>query len=156
RKDRRALARAFLAKACFDFPTTEALIERLQVDAVLRQLCGWEKRREVPSASTFSRAFAELARTGLLDQVHEALVAKYAGDTLFWHLSRDSTAIVARERVQPNPDKAAAPAADPHPEPGAEPGSDPGLAPASAPPAKRKRGRPRKDAPPPPPPPAYR
>lgn len=136
RHDRRALARAFLAKACFDFPTTEALLDRLQSDPVLRQLCGWEKRREVPSASTFSRAFAELARTGLLDQVHEALVEKYAGDTLFWHISRDSTAIVARERPHPHPDPAAAP--------------------ENAVPAKRPRGRPRKDAPPPPPPPPTR
>jgi hypothetical protein len=97
----------------------------------------------VPSASTFSRAFAELARTGWLDQVHAALVEKYAGDTLFWHISRDSTAIVARERPQPHPDPAAAPAKGPSPASGG--------APESAAPAKRPRGRPRKDAPPPPP-----
>ena len=38
--DRRALARAFLAKAVFDVPTTRALIERLQIDEPLRRLCG--------------------------------------------------------------------------------------------------------------------
>jgi hypothetical protein len=136
RHDRRALARAFLAKACFNLPTTEALIEHLRVDPVLRQLCGWEQRRQVPSASTFSRAFAELARSGLLDQVHAAAVQKYAGEVIFWHVSRDSTAIPARERVQPNPDREAAEAVE-----------------AAEPKPRRGRGRPRKDAPLPPPPP---
>ena len=154
RKDRRPLARAFLAKACLNFPTTEALLDRLRADAVLRRLCGWERRSQIPSASTFSRAFAELARTHLLDTVHAALVAKYAGDTLFWHVSRDSTAIVARERVQPNPDKeppaVAGDAAAASPEVAAAPGGSDPLAPPSPP--KRKRGRPRKGTVPEPPP----
>ena len=40
-QDRAALARAFIAKAVFDIPTTRALIERLQVDRTLYQLCGF-------------------------------------------------------------------------------------------------------------------
>ena len=58
-KDRVALARAFLAKAMFDLPTTRDLIERLEVDSMLRRLCGWSSERAVPSEATFSRAFAE-------------------------------------------------------------------------------------------------
>ena len=55
-EDRRALARGFVAKAMLGIPTTIALIERLAVDQSLRRICGWEKRREVPSEATFSRA----------------------------------------------------------------------------------------------------
>ena len=40
-EDRAALARAFIAKAVFDIPTTRALIERLEVDGRLWRLCGW-------------------------------------------------------------------------------------------------------------------
>ena len=38
-EDRAALARAFIAKAVFDVPTTRALIERLEADKTLRRLC---------------------------------------------------------------------------------------------------------------------
>jgi len=70
RADRRALARAFVVKACLNLPTTKMLIERLRVDRSLRQLCGWEQGRQVPSEATFSRAFAEFAALALLDRVH--------------------------------------------------------------------------------------
>ena len=59
--DRRAIARAFLAKTVCDLPTTELLIEILRLQPTLRRLCGFETRRDIPSASTFSRAFAEFA-----------------------------------------------------------------------------------------------
>ena len=64
-EDRHALARAFVAKAVLDLPTTSGLIERLAVDAVLRRLCGFERASEVPSESTFSRAFADFAASAL-------------------------------------------------------------------------------------------
>jgi len=98
--DRRPLLRAFLAKALGHLPTTEALIERLRADPTLRRLCGWELRRQVPSASTFSRAFAAFAADGVLDRLHEFLVREHLGKELVWHVSRDSTAIPARERSQ--------------------------------------------------------
>lgn len=56
-EDRRALARAFVAKAVLGIPTTTALIERLAVDKPLRHILGWERRAQVPSEATFSRAF---------------------------------------------------------------------------------------------------
>jgi len=61
RKDRAAVARAFVAKAVYDMPTTRVLLDRLATDVVLRRICGWERRREMPSESVFSRAFAEFA-----------------------------------------------------------------------------------------------
>ncbi|MCY4203969.1 MAG: transposase, partial [Aestuariivita sp.] len=41
--DRRALARAFIAKAVWNLSTTRALIDRLQCDPKMRRLCGWER-----------------------------------------------------------------------------------------------------------------
>jgi hypothetical protein len=104
-EDRCALARAFIAKAVLDLPTTSGLIERLSVDPVLRRLCGWECRNQVPSESTFSRAFAEFAQTRLPALVHEAMVRQAYKDSIILHISRDSTAIEAREK----PVKAEAP-----------------------------------------------
>lgn len=117
-EDRHALARAFVAKAVLNLATTSALIERLAVDTRLRRLCGWERASAVPSESTFSRAFAEFAASALPSRVHEALIKRTHKDRLVGHISRDATAIEAREK------------------------------PVKAPPApetrKRKRGRPKK------------
>jgi len=61
-KDRLAIARAFVAKAVYNFPTTRDLIERLQNDAVLRRICGWDgSAKLVPHEPSFSRAFQEFA-----------------------------------------------------------------------------------------------
>jgi hypothetical protein len=97
-RDRAALARAFVAKAVIGLPTTSMLIERLAVDKHLRRLCGWERPREVPSESTFSRAFAEFATCELPSRVHEALIKRTLKDRLVGHISRDATAIEAREK----------------------------------------------------------
>lgn len=125
--ERAALARAFVAKAVFNFPATRLLIEVLSADKTLRRLCGWQRASEVPSEATFSRAFAEFATSALPSRLHEALIHDTHADRLAGHISRDATAIEAREK----PAKADKPAPEP----------------------KHKRGRPRKEeirpAPPP-------
>ena len=96
--DRHALARAFIAKAVLNLPTTAALIERLAVDATLRRLCGWERVGQVPSEATFSRAFAEFTDAHLAGRTHAALIERTLGDHLVGHIARDATAIPAREK----------------------------------------------------------
>lgn len=98
-EDRRTLARAYVAKAVYNMPTTVILIERLRHDKSLRRLCGWERRNEIPSESTFSRAFSEFAISELPSRVHEALIKAHCSDRLVGHISRDATAIEAREKV---------------------------------------------------------
>ena len=61
KKKRDAIARAFVAKAEYNMPTTRALLDRLACDKKLRRICGWEQKGGIPSESTFSRAFAEFA-----------------------------------------------------------------------------------------------
>ena len=97
-KDRYALARAFIAKIVFNLPTTSSLIERLCTDAILRRLCGWISVRQVPSESTFSRAFAEFAASSFPNSAHEALIKRTFKDCIIGHISRDSTAIETREK----------------------------------------------------------
>ena len=117
-QDRAALARAFIAKAVFDIPTTRALIERLQVDRTLYQLCGFSGTCRLPSEGTFSRGFAEFADSALASRLHEALIKRTMKDHLVGHISRDATAIAGREKPLSRAKRAA--------------------------PAKRQRGRPRK------------
>ena len=99
-EDRAALARAFLARAVFDMPTTRALIERLEVDRRLPRLCGWSGVGRHPSEATFSRAFAEFAESSLASRLHEALVARTIQGHLVGHISRDATAVEAREKPE--------------------------------------------------------
>jgi hypothetical protein len=110
--DRRALARAFVAKAVLSLPTTTALLERLAIDKSLRHICGWETRREVPSEATFSRAFAEFAENGLPERMHEALVKRALGDRVVGCVARDATEIEAREKPAKK-DDVPPPSADP-------------------------------------------
>ena len=96
--DRKALGRAFIAKAVSNAPTTTIFRDRLRSDTELRRMCGWETRSRIPSESTFSRAFAECAKSGILELVHEALIKRTLSDHLFGHISQDSTEIEAREK----------------------------------------------------------
>jgi hypothetical protein len=103
--ERKAMARAFIAKCVYNIPTTKDLLDRLCSDMSLKQLCGWSPASKIPSEATFSRAFTEFAQSGVTDHVHEKLVKEYLGDDVVWHLSRDSTAIEAREKATPKPEK---------------------------------------------------
>lgn len=96
--ERTAMARAFIAKAVFAIPTTALLIDRLGSDRAMRMLCGWSHAGEVPSAATFSRAFGEFAASALPSRVHEALIVATHKDRIVGHVSRDATAIEAREK----------------------------------------------------------
>ena len=112
--DRGALANAFVAKALLGLGTTVALIERLQMDRALKRICGFPVWKRLPDESSFSRAFAEFAGAKLAERVHEALVKEHLGAELIGHISRDGTAIEAREKpakkapakVEPKPEKA--------------------------------------------------
>ena len=90
-EDRIAIARAFVAKALYNMPTTRHLLDRLATDITLRRICGWETKNELPSESTFSRAFAEFLKSQLPGIVHSALIEKNLSDQIIGHISRDST-----------------------------------------------------------------
>jgi hypothetical protein len=97
-KEREAIARAFVAKAVFKYQHTSSLRHELRSTPNLRIICGFARRKDVPSESTFSRAFNEYAIAGLGTVVHDVLVKEHLSTELIGHVSRDSTAIVGREK----------------------------------------------------------
>ena len=141
--ERAWLANGFVAKAVLGLTTTAGLIERLTIDRALRRICGFALCKKLPSEATFSRAFEEFAQGRLAERVHEALIKEHLGSELIGHISRDGTAVEARER----PAKAAVAAA------AAAPAAQAVIFPATkiavetsapAPAPARKRGRPRR------------
>lgn len=103
--DRVPIARAFIAKSIYGHTTTRQLLDQLQSDICLRRICGWEKARDVPEEWTFSRAFAEFSVQELPTKVHESLIIEFQSDRVIGHISRDSTAIDAREKAKKRPQK---------------------------------------------------
>ena len=97
-KERAAIARAFVAKAVYNMPTTRGLLDRLACDKKLRRICGWEQKGGIPSESTFSRAFAEFADSQLPAFVHQAMISENLAEDIVGHISRDATEIEAREK----------------------------------------------------------
>lgn len=121
-RDRCAIARSFIAKNLYNLGETKTLIEFLVNDPILRRICGWERKKDIPSASTFSRAFAEFAQNELSTRMHKAFVIEHHGDRIVGEVSRDATAIEVREKATFQPKEV-------------KPKSE-----------KKKRGRPKKNA----------
>jgi hypothetical protein len=103
-KSRLALCQAFIAKAVWGFPTTRDLMDAIRHRPALRRLCGWESLCQVPSEATFSRAFAAFAQDALAQRIQETLIKARYGDKIAGHVSRDATAIHAREKGTPKPE----------------------------------------------------
>ena len=97
-RNRKQIARAFVAKAVYNMDTTRELIDRVKISPALRRICGWQKVCNVPHESSFSRAFKEFSESGLTQVVHESVIKEHMGDKIVGHISRDSTSIDAREK----------------------------------------------------------
>lgn len=80
----------------FKIGQVKTLIQRLKGDPNLRLLCGFKK---VPGKATFSRYFSQLAKTDILHETLDTMVKKVHKGTVVIHVSRDSTAIEAREKA---------------------------------------------------------
>ena len=94
--DEMAMIRSCLAKHFFNIATVTSLRNRLLSDPSLRQICGFTV---VPSEATFSRRYASYAQNRLMEQTLGPLVSSYLGGHIVGHISRDSTAIKAREKA---------------------------------------------------------
>ena len=98
-KDRLAILKAFVAKSVYNIHTTRAFIEYLHAAPVLRRLCGWEKKSQIPHESKFSRVFDQVANLELTQKIHDGMIVKHCGEKIAGHVSRDSTAIDGREHA---------------------------------------------------------
>ncbi len=97
-KDRIEIARAMIAKSVYNIQTTRDLIDRLKSDRVLRVLCGWRYKNDIPSESKFSRVFKELSDLRIAEKTHEKFVQEYLSDTVFMYNASDATKIPLREK----------------------------------------------------------
>ncbi len=106
-QDRVAMARAFVAKAVLDLPTTAALIDRLKADRALRRICSCERVKAIPAASRCSRAFDNFSAQYLSARVRDALIRRHLGDQRVCPIARDATEIDTQEKPAPKPKPAA-------------------------------------------------
>ena len=97
-KDREEIARAFIAKSVYNFQTTRDLIDRLHCDRVLRIVCGWRYKNDIPSESKFCRVFKELSEMQIAQKAHEQFVKEYLSDKTFFYNAIDSTKIPLRQK----------------------------------------------------------
>ena len=92
------MANALIAKAVWNRATTKGLIDRIKARPSLRRICGWDCVSAVPNERMFSRPYATFALRELPANIHQAVVTQHMGSHLCGHISRDSTAIVGREK----------------------------------------------------------
>jgi len=97
-KDRVEIARAMIVKSVYNMQTTRDLIDRLHSDRVLRVLCGWRYKTDIPSEAKFSRVFKELSDLKIAEKTHEQFVKEYFSDTIFMYNASDATKIPLREK----------------------------------------------------------
>lgn len=89
------ILRAFLCKCFFNMDTNRELLNRLKSDRSLRQICGFNL---VPSEATLSRRLKEFSEHHIMEQILNPMVKTYHDGHIVGHISRDSTAIPAREK----------------------------------------------------------
>ncbi len=97
-KDREEIARAMIAKSVYNMQTTIDLIDRLHSDRVLRVLCGWRYKIDIPSEAKFSRVFKELSDLQIAQKTHKKFVNEYLSDTVFMYNATDAAMIPLREK----------------------------------------------------------
>lgn len=97
-KDRAIIARAFIAKIVFKINYTKQLVKQLKLDRQLKEICGFDPFRKIPSESTFSRAFNEFASTLLPEKVHQVLIKQIYEGQIACHVVKDSAPLEVREK----------------------------------------------------------
>jgi hypothetical protein len=99
RKNRNAIARAYIAKIVLKITYTKQLVKYLKLDKQLRIICGWDLFETIPSESKFSRVFKEFAKSSLPEKVHQALIKDVYKDKIIGHVVIDSTPVEVREKA---------------------------------------------------------
>jgi len=97
-KSRRAIFRSFLVKSILQIQTNTLLLCRLRADINLRRLCDFNRIKDLPSESVFSRVFSEFAEEEICQKIHGEMTIEHVSNILVGHISRDLTAIYAREK----------------------------------------------------------
>jgi len=97
---RLCILKLFLLKSALNVSENKMMRDILLGNTEFRKLCGWDEVHDVPSESTFSRVFRDFAQMNIAENIHEYLVKTAFKDKIIMHVSRDATAIPARERSE--------------------------------------------------------
>ncbi len=97
---RMCILKSFLLKSSLNIMENKRLRETLLGNDELRKLCGWGEAHDVPSESTFSRVFRDFAQANVAEKIHEYLIEAVFSDKIIMHISRDATAVPAREKCK--------------------------------------------------------
>lgn len=97
---RLSILKAFILKSALNISENKQFIQILEGHGEFRKLCGWDEVHDVPSESTFSRVFRDFAQMNVAQHIHEYLVKAAFKDRIIMHISRDATAVPARERSE--------------------------------------------------------
>lgn len=97
---RLSLLKSFILKSCLNICENKQFIKIVKGHTNYRKLCGWTEPEEVPSEPTFSRAFNEFSGLNVADRIHEHIIKTALKDQIFMHISRDATAVPAREKSE--------------------------------------------------------
>lgn len=103
--DRFSFAAAFIAMKILKISTVKGLLERLTIDPVFRRICRFSQVKRLPCEATFSNAFNEFSAVCFAEKIHEEYIKTTLGNDLAHNVSRDSTAISAREKPRPRKKK---------------------------------------------------
>jgi hypothetical protein len=97
-KSRIAICKSYIASQVMNLSTHVEIRNRLLSDVNLRKICGYTNRESIPSTSVLSRVFAQFAHENIGQHIHDEMIREYVSPLLIGHISRDSTAIHAREK----------------------------------------------------------
>ena len=98
-KARAAIARAYIAKIILKLEYTKSLVKYLNDCKQLRAICGFDEFSNIPSISTFSRAFHEFAKSSLPERVHQSLIFDVYKDQVIENIIKDSCPLEVREKA---------------------------------------------------------
>ncbi len=92
-KHNQQIAISMIAKSVYNIQITRDLIDRLHSDRVLRVLCGWRYKNDIPSEATFSRVFKVISELKIAKKAQDRFIKKYLSDTIYLYNAIDSTKI---------------------------------------------------------------
>lgn len=96
--NRESILKSLIAKSIFNIKHTRGLVCYLKSSSILRRLCGWENLADIPSESTFSRAFNSFSNIEVGNLIHNDLITENLSHKIIGHASKDATSVAGREK----------------------------------------------------------
>jgi len=92
------ILKLFILKAVLNISQNKQLRDFVKGSEELWRLCGWVGSNDIPSEPTLSRVFKDFANMGVPEMIHTDLIKNIFKGKIIGHISRDATAVLAREK----------------------------------------------------------